>query len=76
MPSVGNPDADLVPRVLFEIAYLCCIHHAIKNYNPSMCLISLWDGILGGSIFLACNVWYLVLDKIGSPNARPWRRYR
>ncbi len=72
MPRLGDLDADLVLRVLCEIAYVFCIHYLGPN-KFSLCLFSDWHDLLGGSILMTWNAMFLVLDKIDSPNARPWR---
>uniref|UniRef100_A0A0E0RCT3 Uncharacterized protein n=1 Tax=Oryza rufipogon TaxID=4529 RepID=A0A0E0RCT3_ORYRU len=75
MPRVGDPDAHLVPRVFSEIAYVYCIHYFSPN-KTSLYLLSDWYDLFGGCLLMACNAMYLVLDKIDSPNARPWSRGR
>uniref|UniRef100_A0A0E0MBM9 Uncharacterized protein n=1 Tax=Oryza punctata TaxID=4537 RepID=A0A0E0MBM9_ORYPU len=69
MPRVGDPDAHLLPRVLCELAYLYCIHY----FSPNKTSRYLLSDLLGGCILMTYNIVYLVLDKIDSPDARPWR---
>lgn len=68
MLRLGDPDADLVLRVLREVTYVCCIHYIGVSSN--------WCDLLGGGIIMTWNAAFLILDKINSPNARPWRRGR
>uniref|UniRef100_A0A0E0EID5 Uncharacterized protein n=1 Tax=Oryza meridionalis TaxID=40149 RepID=A0A0E0EID5_9ORYZ len=79
MPRLGDPDADLIRRVLWEIGYIYCIY--INRDKTSLFLCSqssrtLWLATLGGCLFLTSNTINLVLDKIDSPNARTWSRRR
>ncbi|BAT03982.1 Os08g0165601 [Oryza sativa Japonica Group] len=79
MPRLGDPDADLIRRVLWEIGYIYCIY--INRDKTSLFLCSqssrtLWLATLGGCLFLTSNTIFLVLDKIDSPNARTWSRRR
>uniref|UniRef100_A0A0D9XW59 Uncharacterized protein n=1 Tax=Leersia perrieri TaxID=77586 RepID=A0A0D9XW59_9ORYZ len=75
MPRLGDPDADLVSRVMSEIGYLYCVF-LNRNRASSISLNEAWHCTLSGGLFMTLNTIFLVLDKIDSPNSRPWSRER
>lgn len=74
MPRLGDPDADLLDRVLWELGYLCCIYQS-QNYI-SLGSPASWYATLAGVNFVTTNAIFLILDKIDSPYARRWSRGR
>uniref|UniRef100_A0A0E0BMT3 Uncharacterized protein n=1 Tax=Oryza glumipatula TaxID=40148 RepID=A0A0E0BMT3_9ORYZ len=62
-------------REFFLRLHVYCIHYFSPN-KTSLYLLSDWYDLFGGCLLMACNAMYLVLDKIDSPNARPWSRGR
>uniref|UniRef100_A0A0D3GTS8 Uncharacterized protein n=1 Tax=Oryza barthii TaxID=65489 RepID=A0A0D3GTS8_9ORYZ len=80
MPRRGNPDADLVLRVVWEIGYLCASHRLSHHKTHSFC------GLLLGAIYLTWNTFtpeiqakrnpYKFMNKKTSPVSLSTERYR
>ncbi|CAM0877331.1 unnamed protein product [Alopecurus aequalis] len=81
MPRVGDPEASSILRMAAEFGYLSCIvagcwfdnnlYRYGMRYMPTF---RYWSQTLRciGEPLAAWNLFWLVLDKIGSPMARPF----
>jgi hypothetical protein len=85
MPRVGDPDASSILRMAAEFGYLsfivagCCFDRNLHRYGTSyLPTFRYWSKALRnlGEPWMAWNFFWLVLDKINSPFARPWSRGR
>jgi hypothetical protein len=87
MPRVGDPEATSILRMAAEFGYLsfivagCCFDNKLYRYGMDyMPTFLYWNRVLRsyGDPFMLWNFFWLVLDKIDSPMARPssrwWRR--
>uniref|UniRef100_A0ACD6A4Y9 Uncharacterized protein n=1 Tax=Avena sativa TaxID=4498 RepID=A0ACD6A4Y9_AVESA len=78
MPRVGDPEASCAFRIVSEFGYLSsiilgCWLDTIRH-NPTF---NYWSGgvMALGRPFMAYNFVWLILDKLNSPYARPYRFY-
>jgi hypothetical protein len=85
MPQVGDPDSSSVLKIAVVLGYLSSIivgmwldGNIYKNGWDYIRTFNYWSGTVRavGDPFLLGNCIYLVLDKINSPYARPWSRWR
>lgn len=76
MPRLGDPDANDIYRVVLELGYLTSIVLGTYEYRKfdRFRFPDNFDTLsfVGGMILFGFNSILLVLDKIDSPNARPW----
>jgi hypothetical protein len=84
MPRVGDPEATSIFRMAGEIGYLslivagCCFDNNLYRYGMDyMPTFLYWRNTLWsvGEPCMLYNLFWLVLDKIDSPMARPSYRW-